>query len=313
MGEELIKPLRPLVAAIAGGFRLSVADVGSVGGLHRRWKPLRPILETINFDPLDRRDPKSGETVFPYLLGREAGEARLFVTRRTTMSSTLRPDAGFFAPFWHKPSHVEIVDEISAPARTLDSLLGERGLSPDAIKIDVQGGEAAVLDGAGDTLSRSVLCAEIECSFAARYEGQETADRIIARMRDAGFALFDLRRLKRYRYRNAAGVDDPSLGGGMRAGRLGFGDAIFFLEPDRLWARIVNGGGANGPDMGLKAMLLMLVYNKPDLAAATFDRCAETLSTPVRDAFARFYRSLEGDGGWRQRLHHRIDRWSRGV
>jgi FkbM family methyltransferase len=305
--------LRPLFAALPDDFRLTVADVGSVGGLHKRWRELADRLVTINFDPLDPRDGSDSARFYPYLLGDREGKAKLHITRRETMSSTLTPDGDFFAPFWDKPAHVEIVKEIEAPITRLDDLMEREKMQPDAIKIDVQGGEAAVLAGAAETISRSVLLLEVECSFAARYEGQETFDQIVARLRQEGFGLLDVRRLKRYRYRNGSGVRDPSLGRGMRAGRLAFCDAIFVLEPDLLWQRMERGGEANGPHIALKSIVLFLTYGKADLAAAVFDQGADGMTAATRDACARFFSRLKEDGGWRQRLHHRVDNWVRKV
>ncbi len=311
MRNPFATDLRPLFARLPADFRLTVVDVGAIGGLHRRWAALAPHLVTVNFDPLEPRESKASAHYFPFLIGDREGTATLKVTRRETMSSTLAPDPAFFAPFWKKPEHVQIVREIEAPMARLDPLLQLERLIPDAIKIDVQGGEAAVIAGAGEALGNSILLAEIECSFAARYEGQETFDQIVARMRGHGFGLFDVRRLKRYRYRNGSGVEDPSLGDGMRAGRLGFCDAIFVIEPDMLWRRIEAGGMANGPDVALKAIVLLLTYGKADLAAATFERGADTMTAPVREAMTGFFSSLRGDGGWKQRLHLRTDVWAR--
>ena len=313
MRNPFLVSLRPLVSALPADFRLVVADIGSIGGLHRRWADLADRLMTINFDPLDPRESSETARYYPFLIGDRDGTATLKITRRETMSSTLQPDRNFFAPFWDKPSHTEVVREIGAPMTRLDDLFAAEKLNPDAIKIDVQGGEAAVLAGATETLRTSVLLAEIECSFAPRYEGQETFDQIVATMRELGFALLDVRRLKRYRYRNDAGVRDPSLGRGMRAGRLAFCDAIFVLEPELLWQRIERGGEANGPHAALKAMLLLLTYGKPDLAAATFERGAYAMPPAMRDACALFFSRLKNDGGWRQRLHHRVDLWARRV
>ena len=305
--------LRPLFAALPDDFRLTVADVGSVGGLHKRWRELADRLVTINFDPLDPRDGSDSARFYPYLLGDREGKAKLHITRRETMSSTLTPDRDFFAPFWDKPTHVEIVKEIEAPMTCLDELMEREKIHPDAIKIDVQGGEAAVLAGAAETIRQSVLLLEVECSFAARYEGQETFDQIVARLRQEGFGLLDVRRLKRYRYQNGSGVRDPSLGRGMRAGRLAFCDAIFVLEPDLLWQRLERGGEANGPHIALKSIVLFLTYGKADLAAAVFDHGADGMTAATRDACARFFSRLKDDGGWRQRLHHRVDNWVRKV
>ena len=308
-----ITDLRPLFAELPADFRLTVADIGSIGGLHHRWRRLARHIVTINFDPLEPKDNTDTERYFPYLVGASEGEASLKVTQRQSMSSTLNPNPAFVSPFWRKPEDVEVTKEFDAPMTSLDQLMEREAIVPDAIKIDVQGGEAAVISGAERTLRSSIILAEIECSFAERYEGQETFDQVMERMRNLGFALLDLRRLVRYRYRNSAGIDNASLGRGARPGRLAFCDAIFLLEPDELWRRIASGGGANGPDLALKAILLLLIYGKADLAAATFDRSADRLPAATRDALGRFFEALSGDGGWVQRLHHRFDRWSKRV
>lgn len=303
-----VTDLRPVFATLPPEFRLSICDVGSIGGLHHRWKRIGRHLVTIGFDPLDPKPSSERERIFPFLIGNREGSGTLFVTRRGSMSSTLAPNRSFFAPFWDKPDDVEVVDRIEAPMTTLDRLLEQEGVQPDAIKIDVQGGEAGVLGGATNMFRQSILLAEIECSFVERYEGQETFDRVMGQMKELGFGLLDLRRLKRYRFRNQAGVVDPSLGYGRRAGRIAFCDAIFMLETEQLFERVEGSG-----DAALKAIVLTLTYGKADLAAALFDRSADKLPERTRDGFAQFFRSMEGDGGWVQRLHHRFDRWAQRV
>jgi hypothetical protein len=93
------------------------------------------------------------------------------VTRRETMSSTLSPDRHFFAPFWNKPGHVEVIKEIEAPMTRLDPLFERESIVADAIKIDVQGGEAAVISGANQSF-RLDHPGRNRADFAARYEGQ---------------------------------------------------------------------------------------------------------------------------------------------
>lgn len=305
-----ITRLDGLFSALPSDFRLVVADVGSIGGLHKRWKALQPWLFTLNFDPLDTRNAAAQERYFPFLLAASDGMATLKVTRRSSMSSTHTPRKEYYAPFWKKPGDIEIVEMIETATTSLDSIVEEEGVWPDALKIDVQGGEANVLDGAVETLKRSVILAEIECSFAERYVGQETFDQILRRMRAQGFALLDIRRLKRYRFRNSNNVQDPSLGRGMRAGQLAFCDAIFIREPTEIF-RIAE--SEEDGTIGLKAMVLALTYGKADLAAAIFDRCRGKLPTETEDAFGRFFRGLANDGALRHQLHLDFDSWSQRV
>jgi FkbM family methyltransferase len=56
------------------------------------------------------------------------------------------------------------------------------------LKIDVQGGEGAVLDGAAGVLDR-IVAAELELSLVELYEGQELLPALHERMSSQGFAL----------------------------------------------------------------------------------------------------------------------------
>ena len=53
---------RPLIAALPREFALTLVDVGSAGGLNKRWAPFRPILSAILFDP---REPEASGTFGP--------------------------------------------------------------------------------------------------------------------------------------------------------------------------------------------------------------------------------------------------------
>ncbi len=75
---------------------------------------------------------------------------------------------------------------------TLDSLVSAHVIRPpNLLKLDVQGGEALVLDGATSCL-RQIEVAQIEVSFRRVYESAPLAVEIIARMGEAGFRVYDL-------------------------------------------------------------------------------------------------------------------------
>ena len=58
------------------------------------------------------------------------------------------------------------------PVDRLDTLASADGFQPDVLKIDTQGSELMVLEGATKTLLKSVVLAEIEVSFFQRYVDQ---------------------------------------------------------------------------------------------------------------------------------------------
>lgn len=286
-----------VAGALPADFRIVFADVGSAGGLHRRWSWVRSHVTAVLFDPLDAGIGSPTDRHFPVALAAAAGTATLNVTRRVSMTSTLLPNAALLSRFWDKPRHTEIVETMSIPTDTLDHVMQQNGIHLDAIKIDVQGGEQAILSGARACLAQSILLAEIEVSFIERYVGLRRFHEVIAFMDECGFDLIDIGRIKRYRYRNAAGIVNPGLGMGDRAGRIAFCDATFMLRDEALRARIQAPDAANGPDAALKAIVLMLVHGKADIAASLFDETAARLPEPVRAALARRL------GGFGRRWH----------
>ncbi|MHB8656573.1 MAG: FkbM family methyltransferase [Solirubrobacteraceae bacterium] len=73
-------------------------------------------------------------------------------------------------------------------ARRLDGVLSHRDLvAPVLLKIDVQGGELGVLQGAGGLLD-SVDAVLVEASFIELYDGQALVDEVWELLHGAGFA-----------------------------------------------------------------------------------------------------------------------------
>ena len=305
--------LASVARALPAEFRVTLADVGSAGGIHRRWKPVRDHVATVLFDPLDPQPDTDRDRYFPFALAARAGSATLNVTKRVSMTSMLQPNALLLSRFWDKPDHTTVTRTIKVNTDTLDHLMEESGIAIDVMKIDVQGFEHEILSGAKRTLADSVFLAEVEVSFLERYAGLRRFEDIIDLMRESGFELIDIGRIKRYRYRNAAGIVNPGLGMGDRAGRLAFCDALFMLNDEVLRDRILAGGGANGPDLGLKALVALLVHGKADLAAWLFDACADRWPDSVRPVLDRYLRSLGGRHFGRKGWHKALDYLARKV
>jgi FkbM family methyltransferase len=87
-----------------------------------------------------------------------------------------------------------VVNQLKVPIARLDSALTHRRILDDLevqapyLKIDTQGFEREVLDGAPDTLKK-VSAVEVELSFTELYEGQALFDEMLAVLDAAGFRL----------------------------------------------------------------------------------------------------------------------------
>ena len=122
------------------------------------------------------------------------------------------------------------VRRYTVPATTLDALVAERGLVPDLVKLDVEGGELAVLTGGSEVLSRHRPAVAMEVDFPDYESGyRQSVDLMLGHGYGVFFAEADGR----------ATPLDPALvlEHGLRCDRArGFLhnlDNLLFLHPDR--------------------------------------------------------------------------------
>lgn len=263
--------LQRLFGALPSDYFLTLVDVGSAGGLAKRWRAFAPILSAVLFDP--REGAASGELgrgkirVYPVALSDTPGEAELYLTALPNMSSFLKPDPQVFARYRKKGRDAAVASTEMVKVDTLDALAQTDGFKPSVLKVDTQGSELLVLNGAKQALE-SVVLAEIEVSFFQRYEGQPVLADIQAWMGSHGFELIELYRIKRYRAVNTLGIYQPLLGGWQRSGRAAYGDAIFLRNPDSILAAARNDNGASL----ISAIVALIAYGKADHAAALLDQ-----------------------------------------
>lgn len=305
-----------LIAAAGDGFALVIVDVGSLGGLHVRWRPFRSVVAGVLFDP--REDLQAVDAPAPgrdficrTALGESEGEATLFVTRRHTMTSTLRPDPVLMPRFLGKAAHTEIVSDETLKVRPFDAVAGEAGLRPDVLKIDIQGGELGVLKGAAGSLEDSVIFVEAEVSFFERYLGQPVFRDIEAFLAGFGFEFIDFYRMKRYRHVNAARIDILRLGRRQQAGRLAFADAFFLLREEVAAKRMAALSQSERASFVLKTVMILVAYGKADLAARWYDLFGGAMTQSARDHIAKAFRRIRRrrfGPGYLHRLFDYVDR-----
>ena len=123
---------------------------------------------------------------------------------------------------------VLIQASLSVPVRSFDAIKDDQTICLpqyiDFMKIDTQGFELDILQGARVTLCGQVVAVEVEVEFARRYESQPVFRDVDSFLSECGFTLFKLRREEWVR-RNYE--DQPQLS----AGQLIFGDALYLRDP----------------------------------------------------------------------------------
>jgi FkbM family methyltransferase len=195
------------VGANAGQYARELRALGYAGHV-RSFEPLSAayaqLAAAAATDPLWE--------VVQVALGERDGQAELHVAGNS-FSSSLREMLPLHRE--HAPESAYVGSEV-VPVRRLDALVAEHGwpTARAVLKVDVQGYERQVLEGAGALLER-IETVQLELSLVPLYSGEPLFAEMLAWMAAKGFALVALE----------PGFSEP------RSGRLLQVDGIFRREP----------------------------------------------------------------------------------
>jgi FkbM family methyltransferase len=194
-------------AALAGLLDepLVVVDVGCRWGYSPVWTELGDRCVLIGFDP-DADEcarlqalagPQSSARFVPVALGPEAGLATLYMTKDPGGYSVLPSSAD--AVEHHPGLHGGRVEQTMViSVTTLDEWCREEGVPRvDVIKLDTQGSELGILQGAANALA-GVRAIEVEVQFNELYEGVPLFGDVDRFLRAHGFMLWRLKNLAHY-------------------------------------------------------------------------------------------------------------------
>jgi len=212
---------------------LVVVDVGARWGCGEGWAPLGDRLRVYGVEPdaeecarLQQIAPEHTRYV-PAAFSDAPGPRTLHLTEEPACSSLRIPDPVLSRSF----AELECMREQSSSTievERLDDWAARDRIEPiDALKIDVQGEELAVLNGASGRLD-DVLVLDVEVEFNPLYEGQPLFGDVDRFLRERGFVLWRLRQLVHYSPAELPGPavpmsdtqifdsqpSEPALGGG---------------------------------------------------------------------------------------------------
>ena len=212
----------------------TLVDIGAMKGANERWASFGKYLKVIGFEPdkrafeelmemkNDKKDHIVNNIYLNTALYNEKKAVKFYITKKEGNSSLLLPNFEVLSKFPDQDRY-EVVDIKEIKVDLLDNQLKENGIQDvDFIKIDTQGSELFILQGAIDILRKSVFGLEIEVEFIELYKNQPLFSDVDDFLRKLGFRLFDLR--KAYWKRSAG----KSIKGGK--GQVIFGDALYFKE-----------------------------------------------------------------------------------
>ncbi len=222
-------------------------DVGARGGMLDYLRAYAPFLEMLLVEPDPREAARlraCGLNVIEALILGQAGQNIINVTVNPGNASVLEPTG----PIMHyyaqgDLARFRVLERVSLPAVTVDDAMAANGETLDYIKMDTQGSELAILEGAKRAKPIFIVT---EASTAELYDKQCLFYDIGKLLYSRGYILFDLSlRSVRPRPQYRKKGERPSLGLPLH------GDAYFmpdwtrpegralFAGRERIWASLM--------------------------------------------------------------------------
>lgn len=208
-----------------------VVDVGAQN-LDSEGHVYEPLVRTkvakiVGFEPLQdeaskRKASEPSTAILGHFVGK-GGPAQFYVTRFNPASSLYEPNVELVSRFFSLATMCEKVETMEVATVRLDDI--EQIEDCDFLKIDVQGGEADVIEGGARLLDRTITV-HTEVEFAPVYKGQPLFSDIDVLLRNQGFELIDL---VCPGYNTYAAMLRP-----LSRSRLLWADAIYFKRPEQL-------------------------------------------------------------------------------
>ncbi len=262
--------------------RIKIVDIGAMTA-GKGTEPYAALAnavscEIIGFEPvaaeLEKLDAQkdADRRFLPYVVG--DGSTRIFHECNFTMTSSLfEPNTALVDKFQNLGELMQVTRTYPVQTKRLDDIPEMSGT--DFLKVDVQGAEILVFDGAAETL-KDVLVIESEVCFAPLYKHQCLFSDIDIALRSRGFALHRLNSVSGRAFKPLIVNNDVNA---MMSQWL-WGDAIYvrdFMAFDRL-----------PPSALLKLAVIMHEnYGSFDLAASALEAHDRQTGSGLQPAYVQ--------------------------
>ena len=150
LGRASAKDVRVLL----DGDAIALLDVGASGGIIPRWHPFRENIAFTGIEPDERSIPELLDSpdarvfrsyeIIPAAAWSSSGPLGISFTRKPMCSSHFTPNLPFLSRF-PGAARFDVVGSTQIECRTVDDLLASTGKQVDFVKLDLEGGELAVL------------------------------------------------------------------------------------------------------------------------------------------------------------------------
>ena len=175
-----------------------VVDAGARYGLHPSWQELQDIADfhLFDIDPVEierlrqKYSAQHNITVYETALNNESGPLTFSLRAHKGLTSIYTPDSNVISDFDYMQEEQTVTGKIEVMAQTIDDLF--RGQEVHFLKLDTEGAELLILQGAANTLTEHVLAVRCEVSFVPMLEGAPLFHDIDTFLRAHGFELLNI-------------------------------------------------------------------------------------------------------------------------
>jgi FkbM family methyltransferase len=220
-------PIRSILPPLP---RFRIVDVGASGtGDPPAYANLVNAVacDIVGFEPIAAeceklmRHAKPGHLYLPYAIG--DGSVRTFYECSSPFCSSLyEPDIALAEKFQYLAEYMNVVKTDSVQTKRLDDIPETEGT--DFLKVDVQGGELLVFEGAVQRL-KNVLVVHTEVEFVAMYKNQPLFAEVDSFLRAHGFCFHKMEQWGRT-FKPVVMKDDP----GARLSQSLWADAVYVRD-----------------------------------------------------------------------------------
>ena len=251
-----------------------IVDVGARGGFAPHWSIFSDQINCIGFEPdviecekLNRSSSDLNRRVYPFALHKNKGIYPFYITKLPNSSGFYPTDMGIVErfPIW-EPLTIESVKELNTI--DFDSFASENNIQyVDFVKLDTEGSELDILEGAVETLKQSVLGISCEALFSPWHKGQRVFADLDSFLRSHGFELYDIPTYKfaRKSLPDFSNAINPTTAVA-NYGQVVFSDVLYLRDA----VKEIENGSALGDvwDEGriLKLVSLYELFDLPDCA-----------------------------------------------
>jgi FkbM family methyltransferase len=175
---------------------LLYVDAGARGDLEGGWRDFPPgCLSVLAFEPdekaaIDWEGSDRFRHVERSALWSSETEVEIHIGKVGSTSSVWPPDMDYLARFAQRHVEPRTTQSVSrVKAKTLDQILHAQGIRADFLKIDTQGAELQILQGASKALDTDIMGAVVETWTVPIHKGQGLTQDIMSLMYAKGFIV----------------------------------------------------------------------------------------------------------------------------